>query len=101
MKYILILVTALTVFSCQSTTPTEKEQVLETMDKASAREVVLSTKTVGDTVYHISSQKIWAKGQILAEKIDTLKTAVKLPDWNAATDSAQLLNKVPIYVTIQ
>lgn len=99
MKYLLIVVATISLISCQSTT--EKEQVLETMDKGSAREVVLSTQTVGDSVYHISSQKIWAKGQVIVEKIDTIKTVIKLADWNEASDSTALLNKVPIYVTIQ
>lgn len=78
--------------SCQ--VENSAEQNLEQLDQKSAREVVLSTKTVGDSTYHITTQKIWANNQIIGEKIDTLVTA-KGP----ITDSAN--QSVPIYVTIQ
>ncbi|MBQ0148677.1 MAG: hypothetical protein KBS93_09620 [Flavobacteriaceae bacterium] len=75
--------------SCQ--TQQDKEQNLEQLDKSSAREVVLSSQTIGDTLYHITTQKIWSNSQLISEKIDTLKVA-KQP-----SDSI----KTPIYVTIQ
>lgn len=84
----LILLTPF-LFACQSeNTP---EQNLEQIDKLSAREVVLTTKTVGDSTLHITTQKVWANNQVIGEKIDTLKTAKQ------ANDTI----KTPIYVTIQ
>ena len=83
----LILLTPF-LFACQSeNTP---EQNLEQIDKSSAREVVLSTQTVGDYTLHITTQKIWANNQVISEKIDTLKTAKQVSD----------TIKTPIYVTI-
>lgn len=87
--YFAILSTAL--WGCQE--GQNAEQPLEQLDKTSAREVVLSSKTVGDTVYHLTTQKIWANNQLIAEKVDTLQTV------SVAKDSAQ--QAVPIYVTIQ
>ncbi|MBS7334140.1 hypothetical protein [Faecalibacter bovis] len=84
----LTLITPL-LFSCQS--ESNQEQTLEQLDKTSAREVVLSSTTIGDTVLHITTQKIWSNNQLAGEKIDTLKTV------KAANDTI----KTPIYVTIQ
>lgn len=69
----------------------KEEQKLEQIDKNSAREIVLTSAEVGDTVYHLTKQKIWSNNQLVAERVDTLKT---VKGWN---DSI----KVPIYVTIQ
>lgn len=68
-----------------------KEQKLEQIDKNSAREVVLTSAEVGDTVYHLTKQKIWVNNQLVAESVDTLKT---VKGWNDTI-------KKPIYVTIQ
>jgi hypothetical protein len=77
--------------SCQGNP--EKEQNLEQLDKSSAREVILSTKEVGDSVYHITQQKIWSNNQLVTEKFDTIKTVKSInPSDSTAT---------PIYVTIQ
>ena len=76
-------------FACQANN--EQEQNLEQIDQSAAREVILSTKTVGDSTLHISHQKIWSNNQVISEKIDTIITA-KQPN-----DSV----KTPIYVTIQ
>ena len=78
--------------ACQ--TENSSEQNLEQLDQKSAREVVLSTKTIGDSTLHITKQKIWSNNQIIAEKIDTLVTP-KAPVIDSANES------LPIYVTIQ
>lgn len=88
-KYIYLVVTFTTLAACQTTS--EREQNLEELDKSSAREVVLSTTTIGDSVLHITNQKIWSNNQLIKESIDTIKT-LKQPK-----DSI----KTPIYVTIQ
>ena len=75
--------------ACQA--ESNQEQNLEQLDKSSAREVVLTTKTVGDSVLHITNQKVWSNNQLIGEKIDTLITAKQ------ANDTI----KTPIYVTIQ
>lgn len=69
----------------------KEEQKLEQIDKGSAREVVLTSQEVGDTVYHLTKQKIWSENQLVAERVDTLKT---VKGWNDTI-------KKPIYVTIQ
>lgn len=76
-------------YACQS--GTEQEQKLEQLDKTSAREVTLSSKETGDTILHITNQKIWSNNQLISEKIDTLKTVKTVAD-SIGT---------PIYVTIQ
>ena len=75
--------------ACQA--ESNQEQNLEQLDKSSAREVVLSTKTIGDSTLHITNQKIWSNNQLVAEKVDTLVTPKQ------ANDTV----KTPIYVTIQ
>lgn len=72
-------------------TENNQNQNLEQLDKSSAREVILTTKTVEDSILHITKQKIWSNNQLVGEKIDTLITK-KQP-----TDTI----KTPIYVTIQ
>ena len=92
MKKILFITLPLaTFFACQSNQ--NENQNLEQIDKKSAREVVLSTKTVGDSVMHITKQKIWSNDLVIAEKVDTLITHKQY----TPTDST----KIPIYVTIQ
>ncbi|GGF03211.1 hypothetical protein SAMN05443634_11188 [Chishuiella changwenlii] len=92
MKRKLLIISVFTLFySCQSNQGNSEN--LEQIDKKSAREVVLTTKTVGDSVFHITKQKIWANDVVINEKIDTLITSKK----STPTDSAS----VPIYVTIQ
>ena len=91
-KKIFIVILPLTLLiSCQGNP--EKEQNLEQLDKSSAREVILSTKENGDSIYHITQQKIWANNQLIAEQFDTLKTVKSINP----SDST----KTPIYVTIQ
>ncbi len=70
MKKIVFLAVALTTFfACQSNQ--NENQNLEQIDKKSAREVVLTTETVGDSVLHITKQKIWSNDLMIAEKVDT------------------------------
>ena len=88
-KFILLTIISFAFTACQQNL--EREQNLEQLDKVSAREVVLSTSIVGDTVYHISNQKIWSNNQLVTEKIDTIKTPKQVSD----------SIKAPIYVTIQ
>jgi len=88
-KYIYTAIFSFALFACQSNT--EREQTLEQLDKSSAREVVLSSKANGDTILHITQQKIWSNNKLVAEKIDTVKTV------KTATDTIS----TPIYVTIQ
>ena len=88
-KLIYLALIAPLFIACQA--ESNQEQNLEQLDKTSAREVVLTTKTVGDSVLHITNQKIWSNNQLIGEKIDTLITAKQ------ANDTI----KTPIYVTIQ
>ena len=90
MKKILYIALIAPLFiACQA--EADQEQNLEQLDKSSAREVILMTKTVGDSTLHITNQKIWSNNNLIAEKIDTLVTAKKVND----------TIKTPIYVTIQ
>lgn len=84
-------------YSC---TPTEQEQRLENLDKKSAREVALITLPQGDSVLHITTQHIWFNGEKIVSQSDTIVTAKQPSTWNG-TDSNLLLDKVPIYVTVQ
>lgn len=80
---------------------TEKaENKLESLDKKSAREVTLSTEVVGDTVLHLVKQRIWANGELVLAKIDTLKTAQNILDTKTNQEPAAMA-KVPIYVTVE
>ncbi|WP_430614176.1 hypothetical protein [Flavobacterium sp. JP2137] len=78
------------------------DKKLESLDKTSAREVVLKTLVVGDTTLHISSQKIWANNEIIATRIDTIKTATQIRSWSSdAADTGIDMTKTPIYVTVE
>ena len=90
-KTLFITLSLTTFFACQSNQ--NENQNLEQIDKKSAREVVLTTETKGDSVLHITKQKIWANDLMIAEKVDTLITHKQY----TPTDST----KIPIYVTIQ
>ncbi|MGV0923509.1 hypothetical protein [Empedobacter tilapiae] len=90
-KILLITLSLTTFFACQSSQ--NENQNLEQIDKKSAREVVLTTETKGDSVLHITKQKIWSNDLMIAEKVDTLITHKQY----TPTDST----KIPIYVTIQ
>ena len=90
-KILLITLPLTTFFACQSNQ--NENQNLEQIDKKSAREVVLTTETKGDSVLHITKQKIWSNDLMIAEKVDTL---IKHKQYTP-TDST----KIPIYVTIQ
>ncbi len=88
----------LTFAACNNTA----ENKLESLDKTAAREVVLKTVVVGDTTLHISSQKIWANNEIIATRIDTIKTATKVASWSTdATNNGVDMTKTPIYVTVE
>ncbi len=77
----------------------QKENNLESLDKKSAREVTLKTVVAGDSILHITSQSIWANGQLLTQKTDTIKTVKAVSDWG--TTEPITLEKVPIYVTVE
>ena len=80
---------------------TEKpENKLESLDKKSAREVTLSTEVVGDTVLHLVKQRIWANGELILAKVDTLKTAQQIIDPKTNQEPTAMA-KVPIYVTVE
>lgn len=98
MKYLLILGVALSLLSCSNT---QKEDNLENLNKKSAREVVLTTKTNGDTVYHITKQIIWFNNEQIATATDTVVTLKKENTWGSPQDSTLSLDQIPIYVTIQ
>lgn len=89
MKYSILGLLVAFVLSCQ--TNPQPEQKLEQIDRNSAREVVLTSKEVGDTIYHLTQQKIWQNNAVVAEKTDTI---ISVKSWNDTI-------KVPIYVTIQ
>lgn len=95
MKYYLPLFIAITLISCEE----NNKQNLESLDKKSAREVTLTTVTHGDSVLHITKQKIWYNGEQIAEKTDTIKTIAKPSTWSASDTSS--LRNVPIFVTVQ
>ena len=98
MKKILAITSILTLISCGNN---EKEDNLENLNKKSAREVVLSTQTKGDTVFHITKQIIWFNNEQIATAVDTVVTLKKENTWETAQDSTLSLDKIPIYVTIQ
>lgn len=79
----------------------QSEDNLESLNKKSAREVVLTTKTKGDTVYHITKQIIWYNNEQIATATDTVVTLKKANTWETKKDSTISLDKIPIYVTIQ
>lgn len=96
MKQTLVILTSLLFFGCK-----EKEQVLEQLDKKSAREVTLTTVQQGDSVWHITHQVIWFNGTKIAEQSDTVRTVNARADWGAEDTPSNQLSKVPIYVTVQ
>lgn len=98
MKKILALISMLSLIACGNN---EKEENLENLDKKSAREVVLTTKTHGDTVFHITKQIIWFNNEQIATAVDTVVTLKKENTWETSQDSTLSLDKIPIYVTIQ
>ncbi|MBP3943718.1 hypothetical protein J5U18_09105 [Sphingobacteriaceae bacterium WQ 2009] len=95
MNYLTLFSSILLLVSCQN----QPAQKLENLDKKSAREVTLTTVTKGDSVLHITKQKIWYNGEQIAEQNDTLITADKPSTWGG-TDTTSL-RQVPIYVTVQ
>lgn len=97
MKKYFIIITILSLISCNTQNSNEN---LESLDKKSAREVTLTTITKGDTVYHLTKQNIWINGENIAEKTDTITTALKQATWST-NDSLPKLNEIPIYVTVQ
>lgn len=78
----------------------QEQSKLETLDKKSAREVTLSTEIKGDTVLHLVKQRIWAHGELVLAKVDTLKTLQSIPD-TKSNQPNENMSKVPIYVTIE
>lgn len=96
-KLILASLMTMVLFSgCQ----TSSQEKLEDLDKKSAREVTLLTVTQGEKVFHITKQNIWVNGQKIAEKTDTITTALKENTWDTAEGTTPL-NEIPIYVTVQ
>lgn len=95
MKYILFVAIAILGVSCGQSGDSNLEQ----LDKKSAREVSLKAVEVGDSILHITEQKIWANGQLIAQKSDTIKTAKQVPNWDSTTPTT--LVKTPIYVTVE
>lgn len=77
----------------------KQQNNLSHLDKTSAREVNLSTVVKGDSIYHITSQTIWANDQVILTKSDTIKTLKEISDWNASTPTS--LVNLPIFVTVQ
>ena len=98
MYKIFILGISITLFSCGNNS---EDKPVEDLNKKSAREVVLTTKTNGDTVYHITKQNIWYNNEQIATAIDTIVTLKKANTWEATKDSTMSLDKIPIFVTIQ
>lgn len=95
MKYILFLPAILLFGSCQESPKTN----LESLDKKSSREVALKAVEVGDSILHITDQKIWVNGELLVQKIDTIKTAKEVAGWGQQEKAS--LVKTPIYVTVE
>ncbi|MBD1422868.1 hypothetical protein [Sphingobacterium chuzhouense] len=97
MKYLLSVLCFISITSCHNR---QNEQALEQLDKKSAREVTLKTVTQGDSVLHITSQRIWFNGEQITAASDTIITPLAPGTWNTM-DSSATLSKVPIYVTVQ
>ncbi|EKB03939.1 hypothetical protein HX038_02845 [Myroides odoratimimus] len=97
MKYILPILMVLGLTSCGG--GETKKTDLETIDKQSAREVTIKSVVAGDSILHITSQKIWANGQLVTQKTDTIKTAKEVSAWGDTKPTS--LVKVPIYVTVE
>ncbi|MDR0229444.1 MAG: hypothetical protein LBI72_10320 [Flavobacteriaceae bacterium] len=96
MKYILFVAIVILGVSCGGDS---NNSTLEQLDKKSAREVSLKSVVVGDSILHITEQKIWAEGQLVVQKSDTIKTAKEIKSWDSNT--ATTLVKTPIYVTVE
>ncbi|PRD48685.1 hypothetical protein [Sphingobacterium haloxyli] len=96
MKYLLSVLCFISATSCHK----QSERALEQLDKKSAREVTLKTVTKGDSVLHITTQRIWFNGEQITSASDTIVTAIAPGTWNTM-DSSATLSKVPIYVTVQ
>ncbi|WP_413511590.1 hypothetical protein [Myroides odoratus] len=94
-----ILLTSFIALVMTACTQQPSNQNLESLDKKSAREVTLKTILAGDSIYHITAQTIWVNGQIIQQKVDTLKTAKTFNDWGDSQPTT--LEKVPIYVTVE
>ncbi|MFD0700665.1 hypothetical protein [Myroides pelagicus] len=87
----------LTITSCTGSSRSQNN--LATLDKKSAREVSLKSVAVGDSIFHITDQKVWANGQLIIEKRDTIKTVKEVKGWN--NEQITTLVKAPIYVTVE
>lgn len=87
----------LTITSCTGSSRSQNN--LATLDKKSAREVSLKSVVVGDSIFHITDQKVWANGQLIIEKRDTIKTVKEVKVWN--NEQITTLVKAPIYVTVE
>lgn len=72
---------------------------LETLDTKSSREVTIKAEVAGDSILHLTHQKIWVNGQIVAQKTDTIKTAKEITAWGEINPIS--LVKTPIYVTVE
>ncbi len=95
--YFLFLIGLTALFtSCTNSAQTNN---LTHLEKTAAREVSLKTVVQGDSIFHITSQTIWANDQIISTKTDTIKTLKEIPDWNANTPTS--LVNIPIFVTVQ
>ncbi|MTG96924.1 MULTISPECIES: hypothetical protein [Myroides] len=97
-KLAALLTIVITFVSCTNSQQ-QNANNLATLDKKSSREVSLKSTVVGDSIYHITSQKVWANGQLIIEKTDTIKTVKEVPGWNG--EAPTTLEKAPIYVTVE
>lgn len=98
MKKAILIASFITLLTA-ACTQQQSNQNLESIDKKSAREVTLKTVPAGDSIYHITAQTIWVNGQIIQQKVDTLKTAKSINDWGDSQPNT--LDKIPIYVTVE
>lgn len=76
-------------------------------DKQGSREVVLSSIVQTDSTIHMTTQKVWVKGQLVKTETTSFKT-VNLPkvkdtieDENGDLKVVEHDTKLPIFVTVQ
>lgn len=93
-----IITIVLAVVFCSACTQ-QAANKLEALDTKSSREVTIKSEVSGDSILHITHQKIWANGQIVAQKTDTVKTAKEITAWGESNPVS--LVKTPIYVTVE
>lgn len=101
-SFLLLGLMAFALVSCEQVQETE-----QSVEKKAAREVVLSSETVGDSVSHKVTQSIWIAGKVVRTSTYEFKTKAlkKAKDTVEAEDGSiktvEHEAKFPIFVTVK